>query len=463
MALNAIRNTGLICVLVLVISSCKVTQPYTIPSVNNDSLFKDLNSTDTNSIANLKWNQLFTDPALQQLIARGIQNNPDLRIAYTRIQQAEAYYRQSRAAFFPSLNANTGVSVSKLSEAQGFGIRTSATQYELGISTDWEADIWGKLRSAKRANLAAVLQSEAGARAIQTGIVGNIATYYYQLLALDEQLKITEKTVRNWDTTVITMRALKDAARVTEAAVVQSEAQRYAAEVTIPDLKQSIREIENALSILLGEAPAGVNRTELEDQQIVPELKTGVPAQLLANRPDVQAAELNFRYNFEMTNVARTFFYPTLSITGSAGFSALSFADFLNPASFAARIGGGITQPIFNRRLNKTRLELAEAQQQEALIGFQNTLLTAGREVSDALSLYETANEKILVRTNQMNALEKSVEYSDELLQNGFATYPEVITARQSLLQAELGSVNDHLQRLLAVVNLYRSLGGGWK
>ena len=192
-------------------------------------------------------------------------------------------------------------------------------------------------------------------------------------------------------------------------------------------------------------------------------LQTGVPAQLLANRPDVQEAELNFRYYFELTNVARAYFYPTLSITGSAGLSALSLSNFFDAGAIAASIGAGLTQPIFNRRANKTRLEVAKAQQQEALLGFKNTLLIAGREVSDAISLHETALEKINIRSKQMEALRNSVAYSQELLENGFANYTEIITARQSLLQAELGSVNDRLQQLQAVVDLYRSLGGGWR
>ena len=447
----------------IVFASCKVTQPYQLPEVRTEGLFRGANVTDTNTIANLKWNTVFTDPDLQRLIREGISRNLDLQIAYTRIQQAEAYYRQSGAAFLPTLNANTGVTRSKFSAGQGFGARPSITQFQLGLSSSWEADIWGRLSSNRRASFANLLQSEAGARAVQTGIVTTIANYYYTLLALDQQLVITQQTVRNWDTTVTTMRALKEAARVTEAAVVQSEAQRYAAEVTIPDLKQRIRETENALSIILGVAPASIRRGVLEDQRLVEAIQAGVPAQLLANRPDVQQAELAYRSSFELTNVARTAFYPSLIITGSSGFASLTLAEFLNPTSIAASIGAGLTQPIFNRRLNRTNLIVAQAQQQASLLDFQNTLLTAGQEVSDALSLYENAIEKTGIRTNQLTALQRSVEYSQELLRTGFANYTEVINARQFLLQAELGRVNDRLQQLQATVNLYRSLGGGWK
>jgi outer membrane protein, multidrug efflux system len=453
---------GFIFVVAILGASCKVTNVYKQPVINTDSLFRDVSTTDTTTIADLHWNDFFRDTILKTLIAEGINNNPNLQIAFTRIQQSQAYYLQSRAAFLPTLNANVGVTTSTFSKTQANGL-PNATQYQLGISSSWETDIWGKLSSSKRANLANLLQTQSAARAIQTNLVASIANYYYSLLALDQQLAITQQTVNNWDTTVQTMQALKEAAVVTEAAVVQSEAQRYAAEVTIPDLQQNIKENENALSILLGHAPSRIIRGTIDNQPIIPLLETGVPAQLLSNRPDVMEAEQNFRYYFELTNVARSYFYPSLVITGSAGVNALSVSNLFRPGALAASIGAGLAEPIFNQRANKTRLEVAKSQQQGALLNFQNVLLNAGLEVSNAMSLYQKAIDKISIRANQMTALQKSVEYTQELLQNGFANYTEIITARQSLLQAQLGSVNDRLQQLQASVNLYTSLGGGWK
>jgi len=448
---------------VLVITSCKVTRIYETPQVSTDSLFRSNNTSDTNTIAAISWEEFFTDEKLKVLIKTGLENNPDLQTAFLRIQQAESYLLQSRAAFFPTLNSNAGVSIAKLSEAQGFGIRDNITQYEIGLSSSWEIDIWGKLKSSRKAQIASLLQTEAGADAIKTGLVANIANLYFTLLTLDEQLAITRQTVENWNLTVETMRELKISGRVTEAAVVQSEAQKYAAEVTIPDLVQSIREAENRLNVLLGRPPGAIDRAALRDQKFPGKLEAGVPAQLLANRPDVRAAEFNYRYFYELTNVARTAFYPALTITGSAGLSSLDISDLLDPGSFAASIGAGILQPVTNRRANRTRYEVAGYQEEEAFINFRNSLLLAGEEVSNALSLYETANSKIAVRTLQMDALEKSVDYSLELLQNGFANYTEVITARQSLLMAELGEVSDRFQQISAAISLYRSLGGGWK
>lgn len=463
MKTNFFRTALFFSLIIVFIDSCKVTQSYESPAINTNNLYRDAVSTDTNSTGNLHWSQVFTDTILQRLIAEGIDHNLNLQAAVTRIQQAQAYYVQSGAAFYPTLNANTQVTESKLSSLQGPGVRNAATQFQVGVSSSWEANIWGRLTNARRASLANLLQSESYARAVQTSLVANISTYYYNLLSLDRKLAITQQTVLNWDTTVQTMRALKEAAIVTGAAVVQSEASRYAAEVTIPDLKQNIRETENALSILLARTPAAIPRSKIEDQSAVVLLQTGVPAQLLANRPDVQQAEYAFRSAFEQTNIARTSFYPSLIISGSAGLSALSLRNFFSAGAIFASIAAGLTEPIINGRLNRTRLAIATSQQQESLINFQNTVLNAGGEVSNAISLYQTALDKTIVRTNQLIALKKSVEYSQELLRYGSANYTEVINARQNLLGAQLNQVNDRLQQLQSIVNLYRSLGGGWR
>lgn len=446
----------------LVVASCTVTQSYKSPEVSTDSLFRNLNTLDTNTIATIPWQQIFTDNDLQTLINKGIQNNLDLKIGMERLQQSYAYLIQSSMNFLPTLNGNANVTTSKYSDAQN-PLQNTGTLYQLGLSSSWELDIWGKFKSIKNANLALVLQSEASIRAIQTSLVASIANYYYLLLALDQQLYITEQTVKNWKQTVETMRALKEAGRLTEAGVVQSEAQKFAAEITIPDLKQKIKEVENALSILLGDGPGEIVRGKLANQRITNVLNTGIPAQLLSYRPDVMQAEYNYRYLFEMTNVSRTYFYPSLNITGSLGLTSLSIDKLFSSGAFGASIGGGLLQPIFNRGQNETRLKVSESQQREALHQFKKTLLNAGKEVSDALTMYESALEKNKIRDLQLDALSKSVQYSQELLQNGFANYTEIITARQSLLGAELGQVNDRLQQLQAVVYLYQALGGGWK
>ena len=450
----------------LLLSGCAVGPNYVRPKVNAPADFRGAEgATQQASFADLPWWEAFKDEQLKTLIATALANNYDLAVAVSRVEQARQLANVTRAQYFPSVGYSVGASNGK-NEFLGSVIPGSGTTKGSFLafgSAAWEADIWGRLGSAKKASLAGLLGTEAGARAIQSEIVSEIASLYYILLALDQQVIITEQTVKNWDTTVTTMQSLQASARVTEAAVVQCQAQRDAAAVTIPDLYQNIRATENALSILLGVPPADISRNRLEDQSAIPILNTGIPAQLLANRPDVQQAEQAYRYAFELTNVARTAFYPSLTITGSAGYSSFSVSSFFDLPALGASIVGGLFQPILNRRLNKTKLEVAKEQQQAALLSFKTALLVAGREVSDALSLHVAARDKMMVRSSEITALQQSVAYTQELLQNGFANYTEVITARQSLLAAELERVNDKLQELQSIVSLYVALGGGWR
>lgn len=452
---------------IVMLSAC-VNQKYTSPEVKKDQLYRDQSSTDTVTIADLPWRKLFSDPTLQSLIEMGLAQNLDLKQAIERIKIADATLRQSRAAFLPSLQADVSVTDAKQSRAAlnfppGININLETQTYRTQLSTSWEADIWGKLSSAKRSAYASLLQSDAAKRAVQTQLIANIANSYYNLIALDKQLSITLQTIEARKSNVEAMKALKEGAKVTGAAVVQSEANLYAAEVSLPDLKRSIREAENALSILLANAPTGINRTSIDQQVVFTNLQTGVSAQLLQNRPDVQAAELAFRASFENTNVAKAHFYPALTLTASGGLSTLQLQDFFTQSVFYNLIGG-LTQPIFARGQNKARLKTAEAQQQIAFHAFQQSLLTSGAEVSNALYSYQAAVDKEEVRMKQIASLTKAVDFTQELLRFSSATnYTDVLTSEQSLLAAQLSGVGDQLQKLQAVVNLYRALGGGWK
>jgi len=307
------------------------------------------------------------------------------------------------------------------------------------------------------------LQSDATRRAVQTQLIATIANSYYTLLALDKQLAITEQTIQIRMQDVETMKALKEGAVVNGAAVVQSEANLYAAQVTLPDLKRSIKEAENALNIALAQAPGTVNRTTLDQQVPYADLKTGVSAQLLQNRPDVIAAEFGFRSAFENTNVAKTYFYPALTLTAAGGLTSLQLSNFFDNSIFYNLVGG-LTQPIFAKGANKARLTTAQANQQIAFYTFQQALLTGGQEVSNALYAYQTAEEKETTRAKQIASLTKAVDFTKELLRYSSATnYTDVLTSEQSLLTAQLNGINDRLQKLQSVVNLYRALGGGWK
>jgi multidrug efflux system outer membrane protein len=454
-------------VVAAVFASCKVSRTYERPDVITQGLYRDQVSTDTVSIATRSWQSMFSDPILKQLVQEGLDHNLDLQNAIQNIIQAQATLRQSKLALFPTFDVGATVTRNKNSVASlnfgGLNINTLTNTYRLQLSTSWEADIWGKLSSAKRSALNSYLQTDAARRAIQTQLIADIANNYYILLALDRQLEITELTLKKRIENVETMKALKEGAVVTGAAVVQSEANRYDAEVSIPDLKQDIRQTENAISILLARAPGQIKRNKFSDQQPLATLALGVPTQLLQNRPDVQAAEFALKRSLEDVNVARTFFYPALTVTATGGLSSLDLRDFFSRSVFY-NVVGGLTQPIFQQGANRARLTRAQSIQVQAFNDFQFALLTAGQEVSNALYSYQAAATKEDSRAKQIQALEKSVAYTEELLRYSSATnYTDVLTSEQSLLAAQLNGVNDRLQKLQAVVNLYRALGGGWQ
>lgn len=451
----------------LSLASC-VTKKYETPPVLSNNLYRDVVTTDSSSIADLSWKALFSDVILQNLIEQGLKENLDLKQAIERIKIAEATLYQSKAAFLPTLTGDLSATDAKQSTAAlnfppGININTETQTYRAQLSSSWEADIWGRLGSAKKSAYAALLQTDATKRAVQTQLIANIANTYYNLLALDKQLAITQQTIKIRESDVETMKALKEGAIVNGAAVVQSEANLYAAQVTIPDLNRSIRESENALSVLLAKSSGTISRSSLDQQAPYVDLKTGVSTQLLQNRPDIQAAEFGFRSAFENTNVARASFYPSLTLTATGGLSTLQLKNFFDNSIFYNLIGG-ITQPIFNRGINKARLRTTEAQQQIAFFNFQQSLLVGSQEVSNALYNYQTASEKEITRAKQIASLTKAVDYTKELLRYSSATnYTDVLTSEQSLLNAQLNGINDRLQKLQSVVNLYRALGGGWK
>lgn len=454
------KQTIALVLLTAVTTSCGVvTKQYQSPDKQlADSLYRGVHSQDTASLADVPWQKLFPDAQLQSLIHEGLVNNTDLRIAIENMNIAQASLGQSKMAFLPGVNANI-----QAGKSYRDATNVDANQWQAGLSASWELDIWGKLTSAKRSAYASMLQSDATRKAVQTKLIASIANSYYQLLALDEQLSITQQTVKSRVDEVITMKTLKEAGRITGADLVQSEANLYAAQLAIPDLQKSIREQENVLNILLGRTPHEINRSTLAVQVINDSLPVGMPTQLLKNRPDVLQAEYAFRAAFENTNVARTNFYPSLTITGDGGLFSTNLDNFFKHSLFYNVIGG-VTQPIFSKGQNKAKLTTAKANQQKAYLAYRQTILKAGQEVSDALCAYNVSTEKTALRSKQIKALEKSVDFTKELLTYTSKTnYMDVLNSEEALLRAQLSQVNDQLEKLRSVVNLYQALGGGWK
>ncbi|WP_034918068.1 efflux transporter outer membrane subunit [Gillisia sp. CAL575] len=452
----------------LSLQSCFVAKDYNrsediIPDKN---LFRtDELPQDSLSMAEVSWRELFTDPILDSYIEKGLQNNLDVRIALQQIIAAEAYVKQGKAGYLPTLGLGASVNHQILSKNSQFGsfFNESITQYEATGNLSWEADLWGKIRSNSRAFDASYLQSVAAHQTIKTRLISDIATTYYQLLALDEQRLVTMETIEAREEALETTIALKDAGSLTEVGVKQTEAQLYTAQALLLDIENQIRLQENSLSILLGEAPQGKERTSLNEQEITTDLNTGVPAELLKNRPDLKEAEYNLINAFELTNVARSNFYPSLQLTATGGLQSLDVEKLFDVNSLFANLVGSLAQPLLNKRRIRTEYEVSKARQEQAKLNFQFALLNAGKEVSDALYAYQFNTDKIEVKIMEFEAYTDATKYSEELLDNGLANYLEVIIARQNSLNSQLNLIDARFNQLAAVVELYRALGGGWQ
>jgi NodT family efflux transporter outer membrane factor (OMF) lipoprotein len=447
--------------------SCFVAKDYETPEdfTPNEKLFRtDEVQQDSTSIVDFSWREVFTDSILQEHIETALEANIDIRIALQQIAIANSFAKEGKAGYFPSLELSGGINYQNLAPNSQFGnFFNSLTQYESSVTLSWEADVWGKIRSNRRATQAEFFQSIAGHQAVKTRLIADVATAYFQLLSLDERISITEKTISTREKSLATTEALKDAGQLSAVAVKQTEAQLYTAKAILIDLKNELRIAENTLSILKGEEPQTQMRTSHQKQEVNQEMKAGVPLNLLSNRPDVLQAEAAFRNAFELTNVARTNFYPSFNLTSSVGLQSLSWSDFFSLNSVFSNVLGNFTQPLFNRRAIKTQLEVSESQQEIAALQFQQTLLTAGKEVSDALYIYEMLSEKVEVKEKEFEAYQLAFEYSEELLKNGLANYLEVLNSQENVLNTELDLVNNQQALFQSSIDLYRALGGGWR
>jgi len=470
---NINRNMLLIACMSILLFSCRIGLRYQRSAeLALTEHYRGQSGSDTSNIADLSWKTFFADTLLKKLIDSALKNNLDLKTAVARMGAAEASLRQSKAMFFPSLTIDADYSLTKNSPAQlqAFGNNAATTSipsintYALTGTTSWEADIWGKLRGSKRAALANYLQSDAYKRAVQTRLISQVAQSYYALAAYDKQLEITLETIRIRQKDISTVKALMASDKLNGADVVNSESNLYAAQVTVPDIQQNITELENAISLLLGKSPDTIYRSKLEALENFKPLNAGVPAQLLRNRPDIQQAEFELINKFELVNVARSNFYPQLTISATGGWATVNSIKSFFDGTFYGNLIGGLTQPIFNQGLNKQRLKIAQSEREEALNNFKYNLLNAYQETANALASYRNATNKFELRTKQVNSLTKSVEFTQELLSYTTTTnYVDVLTAETNLLNAQLNSINDRLQQLQAGVDLYRSLGGGQK
>lgn len=451
------KRTITILAIAILATGCSVYQKYTRPeSIKTDGLFGEgVAATDTVTLADIGWRDFFKDPHLQRLIEQGLENNSDMKIAAQRIIQAEASLRTARLSYYPSFAFNPKIT------SDNYTKRSSNHDYQIPITASWEVDIAGRLWNGKRRAQAAFEQSLIYRKSVQTSVVASIANCYYTLLMLDAQLQVSEATAASWKENVLTMKAMKEAGMTNEASVSQTEANSCSIDASLFDLRYQIIQVENTLALLLGTTPQQFERGNLRDQQICEELLIGVPVQLLSRRADVQNAEYELMQTFYSTNLARAAFYPSLTLTGSGGWVDGIGRAVVSPGSLLFSFVGNLLTTIFDAGRNRANLKIAKAQQEEALITFQQTLLEAGSEVNNAMALCQSARSKTDIRQRQITALESAVNSTRQLMSHSESTYLEVLTAQQTLLSARLSQIADRFDAIQGMVSLYQALGGG--
>ena len=457
--MNMLRHT-LIVFAAVMLASCGIYTNYERPVqavADMDSLYRPEARPDTTrSIATLRWEELFTDTCLQQLIRQGLAANADLAVARLQVEEAQATLRQSKLAYLPSVQLEPTGTLSSFD-----GQKTQKT-YSVGASASWEIDLFGKLRNSKRQALASLLASDAYRQAMQTQVVATVADSYYALLMLDEQIRITEQTAESWREYVRSLSALMQAGQADRATLAQAEASRLATESSLLSLQQQAIEQENALCVFVGLTPRRLERGTMDGQHFPSHLSVGVPLDLLSRRPDVRQAEANLMQAFYATNSARAAFYPSITLSGSAGWTNSGGAAVANPGAWLLQAVGSLVQPLFNRGQNLANLKIAKAQQEEAVLQFRQSLLDAGNEVNNALAQWQTARERIRLDNEQVEQLTITLGDTELLMENSADTnYLQVLTARQSLLSAQLAVASDRYDEIQGVIELYHALGGG--
>ena len=406
-------------------------------------------------LGGMDWHELFTDPQLQALIEQGFRVNTDYLSAQLKIEEAQATLLSSKLAFLPSFALSPEGTVSS------FDKQKASQAYSLPVAASWELDLFGKMRNSKKQAQALLAQSRDYQQAVRTQLIGSIANTYYTLLMLDQQLAISRQTEQAWKETVASTRALMAAGQSNESAVAQMEATYYNVQSSVLDLEEQINQTENSLALLLAETPRHYERGALAGQQFPADFSIGISVRMLSCRPDVRSAERTLEAAFYGTNAARSAFYPSITLSGSAGWTNSAGSAIINPGNFLASAVASLTQPLFARGQLVGQLKIARAQQEEAALAFQQSLLNAGSEVNDALTALQTSRAKSGLMDKQVASLQTALRSTSLLMEHSTTTYLEVLTARQSLLTAQLSQVSNRFTEIQSLISLYQSLGGG--
>ena len=437
------------------LTGCGTYSRYHRAGIRTENLYWNLSvDIDTTNIASMSWREMFTDRELQSLIEAGLEQNTDLNVARLRVEAAEAALMTAKLSYLPSLGIN----------AEGGGSRydgATAKTYNVGATASWELDIFGKFTAAKRGAVVAWQGSRDYQQAVQTQLIATIADSYYTLALLDEQMSINNRTLENWRATVRTLEALKKVGKANEAGVLQAKANVMQLESSQLAICKSVSETENALSAILAMPSQPIERSSLDEASFPDTISIGVPLQLLSNRPDVRQAEMELAQAFYATNVARAAFYPNITLSGTLGWTNNGGGVITNPGQWLLNVIGSLTQPLFNRGVNIANLNIAKSRQEEAKLLFRQALLNAGKEVNDALTVWQTAKSQIEIGERRVSVLNDAVQKTELLMCHSGATYLEVLTAQQSLLEAETLQSQAYFERIQSIIKLYHALGGG--
>lgn len=460
-------------VLLTALAACKISKNVETPKAALPETFRNAAvTTDTASIADLPLDSFFTDASLQKLLDSAIAKNYDMQVALKNIEASQLLFKQTKWAYLPDARLQISAGSNRPSDnslnglsASSFLKTTHIEDFTTSVGLSWEADIWGKIRNRNGRALAEYLQTIEAKNAIQTNLVATVSQGFYNLLMLDAQLSIAEKNLALNDSTLRIFGLQFSSGQVTSLAIQQAEAQRLNAAKLIPELQQNITLQENALSILAGELPGRTERNLQIDQVKFPEtLTTGVPTTILNRRPDIRRSELALDVANANVGIAKANMYPALTITASGGINSFKASNWFNiPASLFGAAAGGLTQPLFQRNQLKTQYEVSKVERERTVIEFRQSVLYAVGEVSDALVKIEKLKEQQTIAATRVKILEQAISNSNLLFQSGLANYLEVITAQSNVLQSELELVAIKRAQLAANVDLYRSLGGGWK
>ena len=461
-----------IALLVLIISSCRVGKEYQRPDLELPKQFNEVSYADTSSIADIEWKKFFTDPSLLDLIQKGLDHNHDLLAAIKRIDIAQQQVKQAKVLLLPDINLGITGQYSRPSDnslngisAKSFLKKSHIENYQAIASLSWEVDIWGKLRGQKEAIIAEYLKTSEAKKAVQTQVVADIAQGYFNLLMLDKQLEISRRNLVLSDSFLLATRLLKDAGNVTMLAVEQAESQKQSTALLIPQIQQDIALQEHALQLLTGQLPGTVARTGTLNGYLLPdEFSTGLPVAVVSRRPDVRSQELALVAANARVGVAHANMYPALNITAGGGLESFKSSNWFSiPNSLFGLAAGTIAQPIFKRRELKTQFEVAKLEREESVIRFRQSVLQATTEVANALVQSHQLKEQRAIASGQVDTLNQAIHNAQLLFKSDMASYLEVITAQGNALQAELNLASIERSQLGAMVELYRSLGGGWK